>query len=219
MTSSTSQPSRRHPRSPRAQCLPPRARWAIDAQSQDGQVGYHRVGRTRRIRWPQHSRNRPQGENENCAQRLAHARCVDSWRYFAPRTATHCLTATTNTEIKNRIQRRHQARRRPGRHRPDQWSPRAGQRGRLPRNAHQCVSSYENPQFVWLTTGSKEEAYGKKVRHPQSGPGPASDPDWSLTSRSCCHLPHRSGSKYRRHLGCSGLAPCAAGRRQNPDYV
>ena len=38
---------RRHPRSPRAQRLPSRARRPIDARSQDGQVGYHSAGAER----------------------------------------------------------------------------------------------------------------------------------------------------------------------------
>ena len=44
--------------------------------------------------------------------------------HFAPRTgSTYCLTRTSNTEIRKRIQRRHQARAPP-------WSSSTGSRGR-----------------------------------------------------------------------------------------
>jgi hypothetical protein len=63
----------------------------------------------------------------------------DSWSgHFAPRTgSTYCLTRTSNTEIRKRIQRRHQARAPP-------WSSSTGYfRGRQRRP---IINSQNEPQ-------------------------------------------------------------------------
>src|SRR6266704_5991559 len=65
------------------------------------------------------------------------------------------------------------------------------------RPAPMCASSYETLQFDLAHHRiQREEAYGKKFATRNQVWVPASDPDWSLTSRSySATFPHRSGSK------------------------